>query len=72
MKPYDDEGCPCYKIEAEIDEISEDWNLGKACDLWSERKHELEDNDIEFEPYSDSWYSCTCPTCGRSICGWCV
>lgn len=74
MKPYDDENCKCYEIQSEINKQfpKSDWNCDAACDAWRERSTELEDNNIEFEPHSDKSYSCTCPTCGRVICEWCV
>ena len=76
MKPYDDPNCKCYQIEKEIEEKYPDESLpdmGKACNEWARRSMaELEDNDIEFEDNSDSCYACTCPTCGRFICGACV
>ena len=74
MKPYYDKGCGCYKIVEEINEQypKADWNCDEACKAWHDRSIELEHNDIDFEPYSDEYYACTCPTCGRIICGWCV
>ena len=66
--------CECYRIEKEINELypNSDWNTDEACDAWGERCKELEDNDITFEDGSDECYACTCPTCGRIVCGWCV
>lgn len=73
MDAYEDENCGCHRIEDEIDaEFPDTWNCGAACNEWRERSKELKDNGIEFEEYSDSCYSCTCPACGRTICGWCV
>jgi hypothetical protein len=74
MKPYDDPDCECHKIEAAIklEYPKCDWNLDNACRAWQNRSGELVDNGIEFAPYSDDAYGCTCPTCGRFICGWCV
>ncbi len=37
-----------------------------------EQSLSLVDNDIEFDTYTDENYGCTCPTCGRMVCGWCV
>jgi hypothetical protein len=74
MKPYDDPDCKCHEIEDEIRKKYPDcnWNIDEACSEWIERSKELEVNEIEFEPHSDECYGCTCPTCGRMICGWCV
>jgi len=74
MKPYNDNNCDCHKIEAGINKEfpKADWNIDDACKAWSERSGQLKDNEIDFEAYSDECYGCTCPTCGRMICGWCV
>jgi hypothetical protein len=66
--------CRCYEIKDKInkDFPKSDWNLDEACDAWHERSKDLKNNHIKFEPYSDECYGCTCPTCGRMICGWCV
>lgn len=74
MKPYEDENCKCHEIENEINIKfpQANWNRDKACSTWGERLTELPDNNIEFEAYSNECYGCTCPTCGRKICGWCV
>ena len=74
MKAYEDKNCGCYKIEKEINEKypSSDWNNDEVCKEWRKRGGELKDNNIEFEDCSDEYYGCTCPTCGRMICGWCV
>jgi hypothetical protein len=74
MKPYDDPNCRCHEIEAGInrDYPNANWNCDEACSAWRERSAELKDNGIEFEDYADACYSCTCPTCGRIVCGWCV
>ena len=74
MKPYIDENCKCHEIEDQIDiEFSGiGWNMGEACNAWQQRSSELKNNNIEFEAFSDAPYACTCPTCGRTICGWCV
>ena len=66
--------CKCHEIVAEINEKYPNcsWNLDEACEMWGDRVDELEDNDIEFEPYSDECYGCTCPSCGNMVCGWCV
>ena len=74
MKAYDDPECQCRTITAEINEQYPDcnWNCDAACNAWSERRGELKNNHIEFEPHSDECYGCTCPTCGRMVCGWCV
>lgn len=68
------EECKCCDIEKEINEEFPDcdWNCDDACRAWQERSERLEDNEIKFEPYDDENYGCTCPTCGRMICGWCV
>ena len=74
MKPYDDPDCPCYKMEAEINREfpKAHWNCDEACGAWQERSHSLKDNSIDFVDYDDEWYACTCPTCGRIVCGWCI
>jgi len=74
MKPYDDEDCKCYEIEEAINKEFPkcNWNMDDACKAWIERSKVLKDNNIEFKKYSDECYGCTCPTCGRMICGWCV
>jgi hypothetical protein len=72
-KPYDDPDCKCHEIEKEIDaKHNGTWNCGKACEVWLDRKSEIEDNGINFEGCSDAAYSCTCPACGRVVCSWCV
>jgi hypothetical protein len=74
MKPYKDENCECYKLEAEINTKypKANWNVDSACCMWLEKSKELKGNYIEFAPYANENYGCTCPTCGRMICGWCV
>ena len=74
MKPYDDPSCPCHTIVKGIDKRypKADWNMDEACEAWGELSRGLVDNHIEFEDSSDEEYSCTCPTCGATICGWCV
>lgn len=74
MKPYDDPNCECHKIVEEINKEfpNADWNIDEACTAWNDRKGKLKNNNIEIEAYSDECYGCTCPTCGRFICGWCV
>lgn len=74
MKPYEDENCECHRIQKEIDEQypRANWNMDNACKSWHDQKEKLEDNNIEFEPHSDNDYGCTCPTCGRMLCGWCI
>lgn len=72
MKAYNDPKCNCYEIEAKILETHNDWNRGEACKLWQEEKVKLKDNSIEHKVGSNEYYSCTCPTCGRTICGWCA
>ena len=74
MKPYDDDNCKCHEIEAEINEANPgcDWNCDACCKAWSERSGDLQDNHIEFDDAADENYGCTCPTCGRMVCGWCV
>lgn len=49
-----------------------DWNCDKACNMWRELSPTIPDRNIEFKPYSDESYACTCPNCGEYICGWCV
>ena len=66
------EDCKCNEILEEINKVSSDWNLGEACRMWGERKGSLENNNIQFEAYSDECYACTCPSCGKIVCGWCV
>jgi len=74
MKPYDDENCRCHKVEAEINEEfpDADWNVDAACKAWRKRSKKLFVNNIEYDPHSDAYYGCTCPTCGRLVCGWCI
>lgn len=74
MEAYQDEKCDCHNLQKEINEKypDSDWNIDEACVEWNERKKELKDNSIEFEDGTDECYACTCPTCGRYICGWCV
>lgn len=74
MKPYDDDECRCYEIVDEIDKQFPgcDWNIDDCCREWDKRVIELEDNNIEFNEGADENYGCTCPTCGRMVCGWCV
>lgn len=74
MKPYDDPDCKCHAIQDAIKAEFPDcnWNCDDACKAWEERSEELEHNNIEFEPYADERYGCTCPTCGHFVCGWCV
>lgn len=69
-----DEDCKCWKIEQEINKKypDNDWNCDESCEEWEKREKELKDNHIEFEEASDEVYGCTCPTCGRIICGQCV
>jgi hypothetical protein len=66
--------CKCHEIEDEINKKHPNcsWNVDAACEEWNTRSSELEDADIEYEPGSDELYGCTCPTCGRLVCGWCV
>ena len=74
MKPNEDENCKCHEIEAKIKKKFPNcsWNCDDACNEWNKEVENLEDNNIEFEDYADENYGCTCPTCGRMICGWCV
>ena len=69
-----DEDCKCYELEQEIDRNNPDcdWNYDNCCAEWNDRVNELEDNNIEFEDGSNENYACTCPNCGRIVCGWCV
>ena len=67
--------CECRALEDRINAEfpEEDWTFrGESCLAWQDRSLDLENNDIEFEPHSDEGYACTCPTCGRVVCGWCV
>lgn len=66
--------CLCHEIEAAIRERypDDDWNMDDACTAWRKHKNKLVDNNIEFDSGSDEAYGCTCPTCGRMLCGWCV
>lgn len=66
--------CNCYQIEKEIrnEYPDADWNCDDACFEWNDRCKELKNNNIQFEDGADENYGCTCPTCGRFICGWCV
>jgi len=74
MEPYDDNNCQCHKIENEINFKfpNADWNLDSACKEWEILSKDLKDNNIQFRPYSDENYGCTCLTCGRMICVWCI
>lgn len=74
MKPFEDVNCKCHIIEQEINKKFPDrnWNFDDACSEWQKRSSELTNNNIEFEKYADENYACTCPTCGRLLCGWCV
>lgn len=64
----------CDKLENEINEKHPDcnWNCDAACDMWNEKSVEIPDKGIVFEPFDDENYGCTCPNCGKLICGWCV
>ncbi len=67
--------CECDQIVEEINKKfpNSDWNMDESCDEWSKRKHELLYNsNIKFEEFSDECYACTCPACGKIICGWCI
>ncbi len=68
------ETCRCFTIVEEINAKFPDanWNLDEACEEWQKREKELEDNGIEFEDGADAWYCCNCPTCGSTVCGWCL
>lgn len=74
MEAYHDENCNCHRIKQEIDERHPDcnWNVDAACNEWLELSADLQNNNIEFAAGADENYGCTCPTCGRMICGWCV
>lgn len=74
MKPYEDDNCKCHEIEDKINKKYPDcdWNIDDACKAWTQEAENLKNNDIEFLEHSDEVYGCTCPTCGRMICGWCV
>ena len=74
MKPFDDPDCECHKIQNQINanHPDADWGCDEVCEEWNKRSSELKDNDIELDEFSDDPYSCTCPTCGRFICGDCV
>ena len=67
----------CKYCEEVVNKINEkhpecDWNLDEACKMWGELSRDIPDNNIEFEEGSDECYSCTCPSCGAIICGWCL
>lgn len=67
----------CKYCDDVVDNISKsypkcDWNCDEACQMWGELSRDIPNNNIEFDEYSDESYSCTCPSCGEIICGWCV
>ena len=66
--------CKCYKLEKEINLLypNTSWDMSNACAMWHEESLKLEDKNIVFERDSDAAYSCTCPTCGRVVCKWCL
>lgn len=66
--------CKCDLIVEDINKKFPncDWNCDLACQEWDKRQHELKDNNIVFEAWSDESLACTCPECGKWICGWCV
>ncbi len=68
------ESCKCYEVEAAIKREfpKADWNCDEACSAWGKQSPELLDNHIEFADGDDENWACTCPTCGRIICGWCI
>ena len=74
MKPYENKNCKCHLIEYQIKikYPNASWNGDEACGEWRMRREELKDNDIEFDENDDGGYGCTCPTCGRVVCGGCV
>lgn len=66
--------CRCYDLEEEINETHPEasWNLDEACEEWKERAKELKESEIPFDTFSDEANPCTCPTCGRVVCRWCL
>lgn len=70
--------CPCYEIKDKINAMypNADWNGDEACKKWNSpfMKELLPEPDlpIAFDEFADENYACTCPACGRIICGWCV
>ena len=74
MKPFKDEKCICLILEKIVNDRHPecDWNIDNACDLWGKFSNQIINNNIGFDKSSDECYGCTCPRCGRLICGWCV
>jgi hypothetical protein len=66
--------CECEKIVEEINEKypDVDWDENGACDEWHKKKQKLKNNTIAFEKFGNEELACTCPTCGKIICGWCA
>lgn len=67
----------CKYCDEVVNEINKkyphaDWNLDEACAMWRELSENIPDNHIKFDEGSDECYGCTCPACGKFICGWCV
>ena len=69
----DNQNCACYAVELKINEDfpGYDWNLDAKCDAWGERSEALPVVD-QGPHHGDYDYACCCPTCGRSVCGWCA
>jgi hypothetical protein len=68
--------CPCHelmdKIGAEFPDC--DGNMDEACEAWLERSADLPNTAPEYDPDDPDTYmtcGCTCPACGREVCGWC-
>lgn len=66
--------CKCVEIVEAINKRhpKANWNCDDACREWREISSSLEDKGIIFPDGADENYACTCPTCGDTICGWCV
>ena len=74
MLPYEDSECICYKEEAKIrkEYPTADWNMDEACSAWNKVADTIPSNNIEFGQWEEGAFGCTCPSCGRMVCGWCV
>lgn len=68
--------CLCYGIEDKINAMypDADWNGDEACAKWNKQDGliQLADPPLTFDAFADENYACTCPACGRIICGRCV